>query len=94
MSATLVATTDEVPDDGTLEVRVNDEVRQHDDISQLIHPVPALIEEISTYLTLDPGDVITTGSPEGVDRLYDGDHVAVEIEGIGTLEHDVRIPGE
>lgn len=89
-----IATPDEVPDDATLELRLNGTVRQHDSISNLIHPVPALIEEISTYLTLEPGDVIATGSPEGVDQLSDGDHVAVEIDGIGTLEHDVAIPGE
>ena len=88
-----VAPVDSVPDDATLEVRVNGEVRQRDDLSNLIHPVPALVAELSTYLTLEPGDVVATGSPEGVDRLADGDAVEVEIEGIGTLEHDVAIPG-
>jgi 2-keto-4-pentenoate hydratase/2-oxohepta-3-ene-1,7-dioic acid hydratase in catechol pathway len=90
----VVASPEEVPDDATLELRVNGETRQHDSISQLIHPVPALLAELSTYLTLEPGDVVATGSPAGVDRLFDGDRVEVEIEGIGTLEHDVRIPSE
>lgn len=89
-----VATPESVPDDATLELRVNGEIRQHDDISQLVHPVPAIVAEVSTYLTLEPGDVVATGSPEGVDRLHDGDRVAVEISGVGTLEHDVSIPGE
>jgi len=90
----VIASPDEVPDDATLELRVNDEPRQHDSISQLIHPVPTLLAELSTYLTLEPGDVVATGSPAGVDRLFDGDQVEVEIEGIGTLKHDVRIPSE
>lgn len=90
----VVATPDEVADDAALETRVNGEVRQHDSIANLIFPVPELIEDISTYLTLEPGDVIATGSPEGVDKLADGDTVEIEIEGIGTLEHDVAIPRE
>lgn len=89
-----VASPDSVPVDASLELRVNGEVRQRDNISQLIHPVSTLIAEISSYLTLEPGDIIATGSPEGVDRLADGDRVAVEIDGVGTLEHDVTIPGE
>jgi 2-keto-4-pentenoate hydratase/2-oxohepta-3-ene-1,7-dioic acid hydratase in catechol pathway len=90
----VVASPEEVPDDASLELRINGDVRQHDVISQLIHPVPDLLDEISTYVTLEPGDVIATGSPKGVDQLSDGDRVAVEIEGIGVLEHDVSIPHE
>jgi 2-keto-4-pentenoate hydratase/2-oxohepta-3-ene-1,7-dioic acid hydratase in catechol pathway len=88
----VVASPDEVPDDATLRLRVNGEEQQNDKISNMIFSVPALIEEVSTYLTLEPGDIIATGSPEGVDRLYDGDNVEVEVEGIGTVEHDVAIP--
>ena len=87
-----VASPDLVPDDATLEMHVNGELRQHDSRDNLIHAVPALIEEISTYLTLEPGDVIATGSPEGVSQLHDGDVVEVTIEGVGTLRHDVSIP--
>ena len=54
--------------------------------------VPTLIEEITTYLTLEAGDVIATGTPDGVGPLSDGDTVAVSVEGVGTLEHDVRVP--
>ncbi|WP_281195766.1 fumarylacetoacetate hydrolase family protein [Halorubrum sp. F4] len=88
----VVASPDEVPEGATLELQLNGEVRQRDRISQLIHPVPSLIEEFSRYLTLEPGDVIATGSPEGVDKLSDGDQVEVSIEGIGTLKHSVVIP--
>ena len=59
---------------------------------QLIFPIPELIAEITTYLTLEPGDVIATGTPEGVGSLSDGDTVEIEVEGVGTLEHTVRIP--
>jgi len=87
----VLASPEVVPDDAVLEVRVNGEQKQRDRRSELIHGVPALIEEISAYLTLEPGDVIATGSPEGVGPLSDGDTVEVEVEGVGTLRHDVEI---
>jgi len=84
---------DEVPADASVELRVNNgETKQSSDRSYLMFDVPTLIEEITTYLTLEPGDVISTGTPEGVGALSDGDTVEVEIEGVGTLEHDVRVP--
>jgi 2-keto-4-pentenoate hydratase/2-oxohepta-3-ene-1,7-dioic acid hydratase in catechol pathway len=52
--------------------------------------VPEIVEEITTYMTLEPGDIIITGTPAGVGPLSDGDRVEVEIEGVGTLEHEVR----
>jgi 2-keto-4-pentenoate hydratase/2-oxohepta-3-ene-1,7-dioic acid hydratase in catechol pathway len=51
--------------------------------------VPELIAEITTYLTLEAGDVISTGTPAGVGPLSDGDEVEVEIEGVGVLRHSV-----
>jgi 2-keto-4-pentenoate hydratase/2-oxohepta-3-ene-1,7-dioic acid hydratase in catechol pathway len=42
-------------------------------------------------MTLEPGDVVSTGTPEGVGPLSDGDHVEIEVEGVGTLEHDIRV---
>lgn len=81
---------EEIPDDAAIELRVNGETRQSSSIEHFIFSIPELVAEISTYLTLEPGDVIATGTPEGVGPLIDGDHVAIEIEGIGTLEHDVR----
>jgi len=86
----VVATPDEVPDDASIELRVDGETKQSSSIDQFIFSVPELIAEITTHLTLEPGDVISTGTPAGVGPLSDGDHVAVEIEGIGTLEHDVQ----
>ena len=88
----VMATPDEVPADASVELRVNGETKQDGHRGQLIFDVPTLIEEITTYLTLEAGDVIATGTPEGVGALADGDTVEVDIEGIGTLEHTVRIP--
>jgi 2-keto-4-pentenoate hydratase/2-oxohepta-3-ene-1,7-dioic acid hydratase in catechol pathway len=81
-----------VPADATLECRVNGEVRQSASITDLIFGVPELIAEITTFLTLEAGDVVLTGTPAGVGPLADGDTVEVDIEGVPTLRHDVRIP--
>ncbi|MEF8826443.1 MAG: fumarylacetoacetate hydrolase family protein [Halapricum sp.] len=81
--------TEKVPDDASIELRVNGETRQSSSIEHFIFSIPELIAEITTYMTLEPGDVIATGTPEGVGPLVDGDHVEIEIEGVGTLEHDV-----
>ncbi|RXK49072.1 fumarylacetoacetate hydrolase family protein [Halorientalis pallida] len=88
----LVATPEHVPEDATIECRVNGEVKQQSSRDQFIFSVPELIEEITTYMTLEPGDVISTGTPAGVGPLADGDEVAVEVEGIGTLRNTVHIP--
>jgi len=88
----VLATPEEVPEDASIELRVNGETKQSSDREHLIFDVPTLIEEITTYLTLEAGDVIATGTPEGVGALADGDTVEIEIEGVGTLEHDVRVP--
>ena len=85
----VLATPDEVPDDAAIQSRVNGEVRQDSSIDHLIFPVPELLAEITSYVTLEPGDVVLTGTPEGVGELQDGDRVEVEIEGVGTLEHHV-----
>ena len=87
-----IAPPEDVPADAAIELRVNGEVRQSSTRDHFIFSVPELIEEITTYLTLEPGDVISTGTPSGVGPLSDGDTVEVELEGVGTLEHDVRIP--
>ena len=83
---------------GDLEVRcwINGELRQEANTRDLIFDVPTLIEAISRYLTLQPGDVIATGTPAGVGIgftpprfLRDGDSVRMEIGGIGVLENTV-----
>jgi len=85
----VVADPEHVPADADVELRLNGEVRQSSSRDQLIFPVPALIEEITTSLTLEPGDVIATGTPAGVGPLSPGDTVEVSVEGVGTLRHTV-----
>ncbi|HTU06545.1 MAG TPA: fumarylacetoacetate hydrolase family protein, partial [Trebonia sp.] len=70
---------------------VNGNVRQHARTSELLWDVPALIEFVSSVMTLLPGDVLLTGTPEGVGPLADGDEVSVTIESIGTLTNKVVI---
>jgi 2-keto-4-pentenoate hydratase/2-oxohepta-3-ene-1,7-dioic acid hydratase in catechol pathway len=57
---------------------------------EFIFDVPELVEETTTYVTLDPGDVISTGTPAGVAPLDHGDEIEVEVEGVGVVRHHVR----
>jgi 2-keto-4-pentenoate hydratase/2-oxohepta-3-ene-1,7-dioic acid hydratase in catechol pathway len=93
-----ILTADEVPDPGLLELTtwVNGERRQHAPVSDLIFDIPTLIEAISAAITLEPGDVIATGTPAGVGIgqvpplfLKKGDVVRIAVTGIGTLENVV-----
>jgi 2-keto-4-pentenoate hydratase/2-oxohepta-3-ene-1,7-dioic acid hydratase in catechol pathway len=70
--------------------RVNAEIRQQGRTSEMVFPVDYLIRYISNMMTLLPGDVIATGTPEGVGRLDAGDICEVEIEGIGVLRNEVK----
>jgi len=72
-----------------LTLRVNGEVRQHGSTSDMIFPVAEVIAHVSRIMTLEPGDLITTGTPPGVGPIRDGDTVEVEIGGIGVLRHAV-----
>lgn len=93
-----ILTADEVPDPRalTLTTWVNGEQRQHAPVSDLIFDIPTLIEAISAAITLEPGDVIATGTPAGVGIgfnpprfLASGDVVRIEVPGIGILENRV-----
>jgi 2-keto-4-pentenoate hydratase/2-oxohepta-3-ene-1,7-dioic acid hydratase in catechol pathway len=57
----------------------------------MVFPVFTLVTLISSVMTLNPGDVILTGTPAGVGPLHDGDEVTVEVEGIGELTNPVRL---
>jgi 2-keto-4-pentenoate hydratase/2-oxohepta-3-ene-1,7-dioic acid hydratase in catechol pathway len=93
-----IVTTDEIKDVAKLHLitRVNGEVRQDATVSELIFDIPTLIETISRVMTLEPGDLIATGTCVGVGIGFDppkflkkGDVVAITIEPIGTLENPV-----
>ena len=73
------------PVKGKIQLTVNGTVKQASDISLLIHPVAALITHLSNYYHLQPGDLIFTGTPEGVGPVIAGDHIDGMIEGIGTI---------
>jgi 5-oxopent-3-ene-1,2,5-tricarboxylate decarboxylase / 2-hydroxyhepta-2,4-diene-1,7-dioate isomerase len=87
-----------IPDPGNLELRtfVNGKQVQHGNTRDLITDIPALIEYLSAFMTLETGDVILTGTPEGVVNVDVGDEVVCEIEGVGRLQNtlvDDRIFG-
>lgn len=78
-------------DPGSLGVRlrVNGQTRQDGNTRDMVFDVATLVAYISNVMTLEPGDLILTGTPEGVGPLVDGDSVEVEIEGIGVLRFGV-----
>ncbi len=86
-----LVTPDEVTNPHSLSIRllVNGIVRQHSSSSMMIFNIPSIIEDISQIMTLEPGDVIATGTPEGIAPIYPGDLVTVEVEGIGSLTNPV-----
>jgi 2-keto-4-pentenoate hydratase/2-oxohepta-3-ene-1,7-dioic acid hydratase in catechol pathway len=83
---------DEIPDPGHLDLKisVNGELRQESNTRYMILGVPELIELASSFYTLAPGDIIITGTPEGVSPIVPGDTVVATIEKIGTMEVKVR----
>ena len=70
-------------------LRVNGQIRQDSSTSDLIFDVPTLIAFVTEHMTLDVGDVISTGTPAGVGPFAVGDTVEVEIAGIGVLRNSV-----
>jgi 5-oxopent-3-ene-1,2,5-tricarboxylate decarboxylase/2-hydroxyhepta-2,4-diene-1,7-dioate isomerase len=77
------------PDNVELRAYVNGELRQQGHTSNLIHKVGPIIEYISEFMTLEPNDVILTGTPEGISYVQPGDVLRVEAVGIGALENPV-----
>jgi 2-keto-4-pentenoate hydratase/2-oxohepta-3-ene-1,7-dioic acid hydratase in catechol pathway len=93
-----LVTADEVPDPHNLPIRLrlNGQVMQNSNTKEFIFPVPVLIAHLSKVMTLEPGDLIFTGTPPGVGSarkppvwLKEGDDVEVEIEGLGVLRNPV-----
>jgi 2-keto-4-pentenoate hydratase/2-oxohepta-3-ene-1,7-dioic acid hydratase in catechol pathway len=78
--------------DVVVQARVDGELRQDSRTSMLIHDIPAVIEWITAFMTLLPGDVILTGTPAGVGPLTAGQSVSVTIGGVGTLTNPVVAP--
>jgi 2-keto-4-pentenoate hydratase/2-oxohepta-3-ene-1,7-dioic acid hydratase in catechol pathway len=87
-----LVTADEIPNPGNLDlgITVNGEVLQKSNTKYMILGVPELIELASSFYTLYPGDIISTGTPEGVSPIAPGDTIVATIEKIGTMEVRVR----
>ena len=88
----VLAPPEEVPADATIRLWVNGELRQDGSRADLVFSIPELVAEITTTLILEAGDVILTGTPEGIGPLADSDEIEIGVEGIGTLRHSVQVP--
>ncbi len=85
-----LTTADEIdPADVRLRTYVNGELRQEGWSGDLRHSVAELIEYITAYMTLNPGDMIWSGTPEGISHIHAGDRLRLEVDGLGALENDV-----
>ena len=73
----------------TVETLVNGERRQHGAVTQLIFSLGDIIEYVTRFMTLEPGDLIATGTPEGVGPMQPGDSVSVRVDGLGVLTNSV-----
>lgn len=82
-----IVTRDEIEDPGSLDMKlwVNDDLRQHANTRDLIVDIPGMIERAASVATLEPGDVIATGTPAGVGPIQPGDLVTIEIERVGRM---------
>lgn len=85
----MVSATSWAPEGKGVTCRVNGILRQQGTFDDMIFDIATCISYISHIMTLEPGDVVLTGTPSGVGKLEHGDHVEVEIEGIGVLENTV-----
>lgn len=77
------------PNNLGIKLKLNGDTKQDSNTNDLVFNVEELIEKVSTVMTLNPGDIILTGTPSGVGPLKPGDHIMIEIEGIGKLENKV-----
>jgi fumarylpyruvate hydrolase len=80
------------PTRGRIELRVNGLTKQSSDLSLLIHGVPAVVAHLSQFYHLQPGDLIYTGTPEGVGAVKPGDRLEGSIENVGTLAVQIGDP--
>ncbi|WP_436934698.1 fumarylacetoacetate hydrolase family protein [Halovenus marina] len=86
----VLATPEHVDPDPRIRLYQNGELKQDSEEDEMVFSVAEAIEAITEFVTLEEGDVVMMGTTHGVGPLEDGDTIEIEIEGIGTLEHDVR----
>ncbi|MCL3836576.1 fumarylacetoacetate hydrolase family protein [Aeromicrobium duanguangcaii] len=81
--------TDFDPSNVRVRTTLNGEIKQDGNTSNMVFDVPSILQYVTSFMTLLPGDVVLTGTPEGVGPMQAGDHVAVTIDGLGTLTNPV-----
>lgn len=86
-----IARVDEIndPHDLNIELKVNGEIKQSSNTKHLLFKIPQLMEYITSFFTMDPGDIIATGTPGGIGAIKPGDLIEAKIEKIGTLTNKV-----
>ena len=86
-----ITTADDVPDPESLQVQlwVGDELRQDANTRDLVLDIPGMVEMASSVMTLEPGDIIATGTPAGVGHVVDGDVIRIRIQSVGEMRVDV-----
>ena len=91
-----IASVDEIKDPHNLdiELRVNGEVKQSSNTKHLLFKIPDLMEYITSLFTMEPGDIVATGTPSGISPVVPGDIIEATIEKIGTLTNKVILEGE
>ncbi len=91
-----IVNTEEIknPHNLKIELRLNGETKQSSNTKYLLFKIPELLEYISTFFTLEPGDIIATGTPSGIGPIQPGDIIEATIEKIGTLTNKVVLEGE
>ena len=80
------------PRGGSIQLSVNGTVRQNADLKELIWSVPEIVANLSHYYHLQPGDLIYTGTPEGVGAVQPGDVLAGHIDGVGEIQLAIGQP--
>lgn len=91
--APILPTPQVVLDHGALRMSVNDQVRQQSDVNKLIWDIREVIADLSLFYHLQPGDLIYTGTPEGVGAVLPGDRIEGSVEGVGSIRLTVGQPG-
>ncbi|MGD9871240.1 MAG: fumarylacetoacetate hydrolase family protein [Thauera sp.] len=89
VASEIVAARGQVLHQGEISLKVNGEVRQRGNLADMIWSVPEIIADLSTYYHLQAGDLIYTGTPEGVGPVQIGDRLEGQIEGVGSLRFDI-----
>lgn len=91
-----IVDTNEIKDPHSLkiELKVNGKIKQSSNTKFMLFKIPDLLKYISTFFTLEPGDIIATGTPSGIGPLKPGDFIEANIEKIGTLSNNVVLEGE